>query len=114
MDDVMLLTLLILMIVASEAIAQSCANYSMHTGSMWYVFIGGLFYMLVVYLLSLAHAKAPMGVINAIWSGLSILAIASTGYFIFGQKITTDQAAMMGVIGIGVGYLAVNYEPSPG
>lgn len=114
MDAMICLILLILLIVACEAIAQSCANELKHTGSVWYLFIGALFYMLVVYLLSESHKLASMGVVNAIWSGLSVLAIASVGTFYYGQKITPDQIAVMSVIACGVAYLAKNYEPSPG
>ncbi len=79
-----------------------------------YLIAGGLFYLIVVFLLSRAHKLAPMGIVNAIWSGLSVITIASVGYFAFDQKLATDQIAMMSVIAIGVAYLAVNMEPSPG
>ncbi len=114
MDNTVLLTILILFIVSCEAIAQSCANYLSHTNAIWYLIAGSVFYLLVVFFLAKAHKLAPMGVVNAIWSGLSIICISTVGYFCFGQKITYDQLAMMGVIGIGVAYLAVNNEPMPG
>ena len=114
MDSVVLLTVLILFIVACEAVAQSCANQFAHNSIFWYLLAGGLFYLIVVFLLAEAHKLAPMGVVNAIWSGLSVVCISSVGYIFFDQKITYDQMAMMGVIGIGVAYLAVNQEPSPG
>lgn len=114
MSDTLMLMVLILFIVACEACAQSCANNMSHTPNIMFLIAGGLFYMLVVYLLSLAHKKAPMGIVNAIWSGLSVIAISSVGYFIFDQKLANDQIAMMGVIAIGVAYLAVNMEPEPG
>ncbi len=114
MSDTIVLMVLILFIVACEACAQSCANYLTHTPGLMYLIAGGFFYVLVVYLLSLAHKRAPMGIVNAIWSGLSVVAIATVGYFAFDQKLAADQIAMMGVIGIGVAYLAINMEPSPG
>ncbi len=114
MSETIVLMFLILLIVACEACAQSCANYMTHTSGILYLIAGGFFYVMVVYLLSLAHKRAPMGIINAIWSGLSVVAIALVGYLSFDQKLTSDQIAMMGVIGIGVAYLAINMEPSPG
>jgi multidrug transporter EmrE-like cation transporter len=68
---------------------------------------------MVVYLLSRAHKIAPMGLVNAVCL-LSIITIASVGYFAFDQKLTPDQIAVMGVIGLGVVYLAINVEPVPG
>jgi len=114
MTETSILVILILFIVACEACAQSCANKLLHSGSAYYLIAGGFFYLMVIYLLSNAHKYAPMGVVNAIWSGLSVLTIATVGSCVFGQKITMDQAAMMGVIAIGVAYLAVNFEPIPG
>lgn len=114
MSETAILLVLILFIVSCEVCAQSCANYLKHTNNMMYLIAGGLFYLLVIFLLSKAHAIAPMGIVNAIWSGLSIIAIASVGHFMFDQKLATDQMAMLGVIAIGVGYLATSMEPSPG
>ena len=114
MDDNVLLMVLILFVVICEAIAQSSANHLRHTDNYLYLLAGGLFYFMVVYLLSRAHKIAPMGLVNAVWSGLSIITIASVGYFAFDQKLTPDQIAVMGVIGLGVVYLAINVEPIPG
>lgn len=114
MPETTIFLILILFIVACEAVAQSCANRMRHTGSVAYLIAGGLFYTLVVYLLSKAHEHAPMGVVNAIWSGVSIITITSVGYIAFGQKISIDQLSMMGVIAIGVAYLALELEPTPG
>lgn len=114
MSDAVILMVLILFIVACESCAQACANNMSHTPNIMYLVAGGIFYMLVVYLLSLAHKRAPMGIVNAIWSGLSVIAISTVGYLAFDQKLATDQIAMMGVIAIGVAYLAVNMEPEPG
>lgn len=114
MSDTTILLVLILFVVACEAVAQSCANNLRHSGYMAYLIAGGLFYTLVVYLLSQAHQYAPMGVVNAIWSGLSVVTITAVGYFAFSQKIAADQLTVMGIIGMGVAYLAANLEPSPG
>ncbi len=113
MEQCVILIILILFIASCEAVAQSCANKLSHTGIMWYLLAGGLFYSMVIFLLSKAHRIAPMGVVNAIWSGVSIISISTVGYILFDQKLAYDQLAMMGVIGIGVAYLAVNLEPSP-
>ena len=110
MNNVTILLILILFIVACEAAAHSYANDLLHTGNYWYLFAGAFLYMIVVYLLSLSHKYANMGIVNAIWSGLSVIAIASVGWFIHGQKVNAEQAAMMGVIAIGVAYLAVDVE----
>lgn len=105
---------LILIIVICEACAQSCANMYKHTDKEVYLFVGGLMYLLVVYFLSRAHKHAKMGVVNAIWSGLSVVTIASIGALVFNQKLAADQIGMMGVVLIGVSYLAIGMEPDPG
>ncbi len=112
--DTPLLIALILLIVICEACAQSSANMLKHSGNIWYLLIGGLFYTLVIYFLSESHKYASMGIINSIWSGLSIVSIATVGYVCFGQKLSAHQIGMMGVILIGVGYLSTSFEPEPG
>lgn len=106
--------ILIILIACCEVMAQSCANYASHEDNYLYVFLGGMFYTVLVYFLSRAHKTTPMGIVNAIWGGVSVVAIASTGYFWFGQKLRTDQVAMMGVIAVGIAYLAVSAEEKDG
>lgn len=105
---------IILLIVICEACAQSCANMYRHTDKNCYWFIGGLFYLIVVYLLSQAHRHAKMGIVNSIWSGLSVVTIASVGYLCFDQKLSADKVGVMGVVLSGVAYLAMDLEPEPG
>lgn len=105
---------IILIIVLCEAVAQASANQLRHTDNFIYLAIGGLFYTMVVFLLSMAHKHAPMGVVNSIWSGASVIAISTMGYMFFDQKITLDKMGMMGVIAIGVAYLSLSEEPVPG
>lgn len=62
---------------------------------------GGAFFFL-----ALAVRTMPIGVANALWSGLSIFFVALVGYLVHGQ--TLDRMAMLGMLLIFVGTLILN------
>lgn len=68
------------------------------------VVIGG--YAISFWLLSLALAYMPVGIVYAIWSGLGIVFIALIGYAVFGQRL--DPAAILGMALILVGILVIH------
>lgn len=111
--DPAILIAICLLISLCEGVAQASANMLRHTGNLIYLIGGGLFYTIIVYLLSKAHKSYPMGVVNSIWSGLSVIVIILVGYFCFGQIVSKDQLMAMGVIAGGVIYLSLRVENEP-
>lgn len=106
--------LIILLIVLAECTAQSYTNKYHHNGNLHLYLTAVAFYGIVVYLLSKAHKYTSMGIANAIWSALSIIAVTLTGWLFFNQKICMKQCIAMIIIAISVGYLiASSPEPEP-
>ena len=63
-------------------------------------------YGIAFFCLSLTLRTIPVGIVYAIWSGVGIVLIALTGYFVFGQVL--DAPALIGMGLIVAGVLVVN------
>lgn len=60
--------------------------------------------------LSLAVRTIPIGVANALWSGLSIILVALVGYLVHGQSL--HRVALLGMLLIFAGTVIVNLGSS--
>ena len=108
------LILIILLIVLAECTAQAYTNKYHHSGEHYQYLTAVAFYGIVVFLLSKAHKYTSMGIANAIWSALSIIAVTMTGCLFFGQRVNSKQCFAMIVIAVSVGYLIASMpEPEP-
>jgi len=56
--------------------------------------------------LALAVRTIPIGIANALWSGLSIVLVALVGYLVHGQ--TLNRAALLGMLLIFAGTVVLN------
>jgi len=103
------LLIIILLISFCELLGQSCLKYLHNNGNkpQFYIF-AILFYSLVCYLLLQSYKYKGMGIINVIWSGLSILVILSSSIAFFGEKITTIDK--IGIIFVIVGIFLILFE----
>ena len=63
-------------------------------------------YGIAFFCLSLTLRTIPVGIVYAIWSGVGIVLIALTGYFVFGQVL--DAPALIGMGLIVAGVLVIN------
>lgn len=108
-----ILLLLILFISICESLGQSCLKYfHMTENKTRYYLLGIMFYAIVCYLLIQSYKYKSMGIVNVLWSGLSVLVILSTGILFFDEKIT--KMDIMGVVFIVGGIFCVLYEgPHP-
>lgn len=76
------------MIVAVETTAISCVKKYHNGEGLKYFALAVLFYSLVCYLLCLSfNVKDSMGMVNVVWSGLSVLAVSLAGILLFKEKI---------------------------
>jgi len=60
-----------------------------------------LFYAVCFLALAPALKTIPVGVAYAIWSGVGIIAVSVLGVWLFGQRLTTVQVALMAMIIVG-------------
>jgi small multidrug resistance pump len=63
-------------------------------------------YCLSFYLLSLTLRSLPVGVVYAIWSGVGVVLVSVTGWFLYQQKL--DWAAVIGIGLIVAGVAVLN------
>ncbi len=111
MNDYIILLVIIFFISICELVGQSCLKYfHINNDKPRYYFIATLFYAIVCYLLFLSYRYKGMGIINVLWSGISILVILSASMLFFGEKITVLDK--IGVVFILIGIFCVLYEGS--
>lgn len=95
---------LVLLISISECLGQSCLKtYHKHPSELWLWVLGVLFYTIVCVLLVMSYKYKGMGLVNVIWSGLSVLIIVSTGVIFFEETITWLDKIGIALILLGIG-----------
>lgn len=103
------LLFIILLISISECIGQSCLKKLFENPSKTHLYlVAVVFYSIVCYLLFLSYKYKGMGIVNVLWSGLSVLVIVSTGVIYFNEKITNLDK--LGILLILIGIACISYE----
>ncbi|RZJ11136.1 MAG: QacE family quaternary ammonium compound efflux SMR transporter [Haliea sp.] len=92
--------------IVSEVIATTALKSSESFTRLLPSAIAIVGYAAALYLLTIAMKTIPTGVAYAIWSGLGIVLISITAYFIHHQKL--DLAALLGMALIVAGVLVLN------
>lgn len=106
MDAKLALLLLVLAISISECLGQSCLKTYHKSPEKTHLYIAGvLFYTIVCALLVMSYKYKGMGLINVLWSGLSVLVILSTGVIFFDEGITRMDMIGAGMIVAGIGFV---------
>lgn len=83
-----ILIYIIFAIVFFEAIAQACLKKSKLSNNNGYICISVLGYFMVCLLLIKSYSYNGMGIVNLIWSCLSIITIIMVGVVFYHEKIT--------------------------
>jgi multidrug transporter EmrE-like cation transporter len=100
------LLLLVLAISISECLGQSCLKTYHKSPEKTHLYIAGvLFYTIVCALLVMSYKYKGMGLVNVLWSGLSVLVILSTGMLFFGEDITRMDMIGAAMIVAGIGFV---------
>ncbi len=108
MDSSFLLVIIVLISVC-ELCGQSCLKYfNLNRDKPHYYALGLLFYSIVCYLLLKSYEYKGIGLINMIWSGMSVVVVLTGGYLIFGEEVTNMDK--FGVLLIMLGIFFVLYE----
>lgn len=81
--------LLVVAISLMEACGQSCLKtfYKNQENALLY-WAGVFFYAIVCFLLVMSYKYRSMGIVNVLWSGVSILVILGAGLLFFEESIT--------------------------
>ena len=85
-----------------EAIAQSCLQKAQKTARRWLILVGLLCYGIVSILLYASYYYKGMGIVNAMWSGISIVLMLFLGRTLFDERVNRVEWIGVGLILIGV------------
>ena len=104
MQNTVILVFLVLLISLSECLGQTCLKkYSLTPTSHWLYWLGVSFYALVCLLLVFSYKYRGMGLINVLWSGLSVLTIVSVGLIFFDETVTRLDWLGIALVITGIG-----------
>lgn len=106
LNPTILLLGIIILISVSECIGQSCLrNFYEHPSRIYLLLLGLLFYGMVCLLLVLSYKYRGMGIVNVLWSGISVLVVVSAGMVFFDEKITQMDTIGIALILTGIGFV---------
>ena len=93
----------ILIIVLVEALAQSCLKHYTNSKDIVFFFIGIIAYGVVSYLLCKSYEiQGGLGIINLIWSGISVVTSFTIGILYFKEKFHFHDVIAVILITIGM------------
>jgi multidrug transporter EmrE-like cation transporter len=102
------LFVIIILISSFECVAQGCLK-KFFKDSNFFLFLSGIIcYAAVCYLLVKSYQFKSMGIVNCIWSGVSILFILWIGWAVFNETINTRD--VMGIAFIISGIWFIMYD----
>lgn len=100
-----LLVIIILFIVAAESCGQYCIRIC-KTEQKWHFFIlGVIMYSFVCLGLYISYGYKTMGIINLLWSCLSIISIVLIGIVFFHDTVTVND--IIGILFIFLGFIFI-------
>jgi multidrug transporter EmrE-like cation transporter len=98
-----LILIYILIIVLVETLAQSCLKHYSNSKDTIFFFIGFIAYGLVSYLLCKSYEiEGGLGMINLIWSGISVITSFTIGILYFKEQFHFHDAIAILFITIGM------------
>lgn len=89
-----------------EAFAQSSIQWAQKYDSKWHLLLAVGCYTVVSIFLYVAYNYKGVGIVNVLWSGMSIVLMLTIGYFIFDEKVTFME--WVGIAFIFVGMMIIN------
>lgn len=104
MNSALAIGLFVLAISVSECVAHTCLKkFHLDERKTHLYFTAVVCYSIVCLMLVVSYKYNGLGVVNILWSGLSVLLIASTGVVLFQETLTAlDKAGMLFIL-IGMG-----------
>ena len=109
MNSALAIGLFVLAISVSECIAHTCLKkFRLDEKKTHLYFTAVVCYGIVCIMLVASYKFNALGVVNILWSGLSVLLIASIGAIYFGDRLTAIHIVGMLLILAGIG--CVMYE----
>ena len=90
--------------IVAEVIATSFLRLASGESSKWWAYIiVGAGYVLAFWMLSLTLANGvPLGIAYAVWAGAGVVLVALVSWLAFGELLTWQQLAGIGLVVAGV------------
>lgn len=107
-NNMIYLIIIILFIAIFECIAQGCLKKYYNNplpANKYLYFLAICAYSIICLLLIQSYNYKTMGLVNVLWSGISVLVILSLGVFYFGEKITTLDKIGVGLVLVGISFI---------
>jgi multidrug transporter EmrE-like cation transporter len=102
------LLVIIILISSVECVAQGCLKTFFNNSQVYLFVISVVCYVIVCYLLVRSYQFKSMGLVNCVWSGISVIFILMVGYVIFSEAINIRD--IVGVILIIIGTWLILYD----
>jgi drug/metabolite transporter (DMT)-like permease len=102
MNDKLLLSIFIILIVISEAIAQNYIKKGSLNGDFKYLLVSVFFYSWICLMLFKLYGRNNMGSTFAIWSITSSITIYLLGFLIYGELLTMNDVIGFALCAIGL------------
>jgi multidrug transporter EmrE-like cation transporter len=102
------LLVIIILISGVECIAQGCLKTFFSNNQLYLFILSIACYGIVCFLLVRSYRFKSMGLINCLWSGMSVLFILMVGYIIFSETLNIRD--IFGVIFIIFGTWLILYD----
>ena len=102
------LFVIIILITLFECIAQGCLKKFFKNSKLYFFGISVICYVTICYLLVCSYQYKSMGIVNCIWSGMSILFIVSIGYIFFNEIIDIKDIIGIRLIILGIYFILYN------
>lgn len=90
---------LIFGLVSLETLGQFLARkYYDNKEKLWMFIICVFCYITIAYVLVKTYELENVGFVNALWSGITLIAVSMLGYFVFDESFTTQEYFAIGLI----------------
>uniref|UniRef100_A0A6C0IVG3 EamA domain-containing protein n=1 Tax=viral metagenome TaxID=1070528 RepID=A0A6C0IVG3_9ZZZZ len=99
--------IIVMFIVAFEAGAQYCIKMSRSSDNTMFIVPAVILYSLVCGALYCSYEYRGMGIINAIWSALSVLAVTFVGMYFYHEEIRRKDMIGIALIFVGLYFIFV-------
>jgi small multidrug resistance pump len=96
----------IVMVAVLEAFAQSSVQLAHQTKAYYHILVAVVAYALVCVFLIEAYKYKGAGLVNVLWSGITMVLMIAIGHFVFNEHISTLE--WLGISFIIVGIMIVN------
>lgn len=99
---------LIFGLVTLETLGQFLARrYYDNKDKLWMFIIAVFCYITIAYVLVKTYELENVGFVNALWSGITLIAVALLGYFVFEETFNNQEYFAIGLIFAGTILLGI-------